>query len=155
MPEYVLPKPEDILFQTKPVPFKVELKRILIMGIGLMVVNTILHSFYLHQLIGVFLIIGLLDMFTFYLPGRARSYIITDKSFFIKRMSKLKEYPFSEIGNISAAKGKILVVSVNGKILGKISEAYIDPAVRKEFKDVLFQQMERNSPEGDVVSKYS
>ena len=147
-------KQNPILFQTRHAPFLLEMKRVLIMGMLLTLLNLVTHGIYITQFICVFVIIGLLDIVTVYLPARSRKYIVTEHSLIIKHMSTIKEYPFSEIGSISAAKGKILVVSMQGRVLKKINEIFIDPAMREEFKDILFKQMEKNNSQ-DIVTKYN
>jgi hypothetical protein len=134
---------EDILFATTPPPLVVDLKRILIVGTLLNLIFAFIYVWSWTRFISVFVIFALMDLITIYIPAVFRKYIVTERYLYVKSMSGVKEIPFSEIGGITAAKGKILVSSYKGRTLTKINEILINPADRTKFKDILFEQFEQ------------
>ncbi|KAF1085711.1 hypothetical protein SPSYN_01857 [Sporotomaculum syntrophicum] len=135
---------ENILFETTQPPFIVDLKRIMIVGISLNLIFAIFYVWSWTRFFSVFGLFAFMDLITFYLPAVTRKYIITERCLYVKSLSGVKEIPFSEIGGITAAKGKILVASYKGRTLTKINEILINPADRAKFKDILFEQMEKS-----------
>ncbi|HWQ89439.1 MAG TPA: hypothetical protein VN374_05655 [Desulfitobacteriaceae bacterium] len=135
---------KDIIFKTKHAPYTASLKRILYTGAALNVLFLILFRWSWTGTISVFLLIALMDLVTFYLPAITKQYIITQNSIMRRSWFGTKEIPFCQIGNIAAAKGKILLVSMKGKVLLKIYEIYLDKSVREKFKDILFEQFEKH-----------
>jgi len=135
---------KDIIFKTKHASYTASLKRILYTGAALNVLLLILFRWTWTGVITVFLLIALMDLVTFYLPAVTKQYIITQNSIMRKSWFGSKEIPFSQIGNIAAAKGKILLVSIKGKVLLKIYEIYLDQSVKEKFKDVLFEQFKKH-----------
>jgi hypothetical protein len=136
---------KDIVFVTKHASYKASLKRILYTGGGLNLLLLVLFNWSWVRVLVVFGGIALMDFVTFYLPAVMKKYIITKKSIIRKNVFGSKEIPFSQIGNIAAAKSKILLVSMNGKVLMKIYEIYLDESVREEFKDILFKKFKKNT----------
>lgn len=136
---------EDILFATTPPPLRVELKRILIVGTAMNLIFGIVYVWSWNRFFSVFTLFALTDMIAIYLPAVFRKYIVTDSYLYVKNLSGVKEIPFTDVGSISAARGKILVVSYNGRIQTKINESLINPADRAKFKDVLFGQMNKHN----------
>ncbi len=134
---------ENILFETKHPSFLVDLKRILITGVSLNLIFALFYRWSWTRVVSVLVLFALMDIITFYLPAISKKYIITEHCLIIKRRFGSKEIPFCQVGSISAAKGKILLVSMNGKVLTKIQEVFIDPSLREKFKDLLFQQMQK------------
>jgi len=136
---------KDVLFETKNPSFLVDLKRIMIVGFSMNLIFAIFYVWSWTRVISVFVLFAFMDLIAIYLPSFTKKYIVTETSLIIKRWSDAKEIPFSEVGSISAAKGKILVVSYKGKVLAKINEVFINPTDREQFKDILFKQMEKYS----------
>jgi len=116
----------------------------MIVGFSMNLIFALFYVWSWTRVISVFVLFALMDLLTIYLPAISKKYIVTENSLILKRWSSVKEIPFSEIGNIAAAKGKILVVSYKGKVLAKINEVFIHPSDREQFKDVLFRQMEKH-----------
>ncbi len=135
---------KDIIFISKHPSYTANLKRVLYTGAALNVLFLILFRWSWTRVIIVFLTIALMDLVTFYLPAVTKKYVITKNSIMRKSWFGSREIPFSQIGNIAAAKGKILLVSMKGKVLLKIYEIYLDQSVREEFKDILFKQFEKH-----------
>jgi len=134
---------ENIIFETKPPSYLVSLKRVIILSIFLNLLVFVFFRWSWTVALTLFIIFALLDLFTFYLPGVTKKYIITNHRLIKKSWFGTKEIPLSQIGNITAAKGKILVVSTRGKVLLKIQEVYLHHAIREKFKDILFEQMQK------------
>ncbi|MDD4170348.1 MAG: PH domain-containing protein [Desulfotomaculaceae bacterium] len=135
---------EDIIFETKHSPYSENLKRILITSISLNLIFLIVFRWSWTRAVTIFLLFALMDLITFYLPAISKKYIITSRHLIIKSWFGSKEIPFSRIGSISAAKSKILLVSTSGRVLLKIQEIFLHPSVREEFKDLLFEQIQKD-----------
>jgi len=135
---------KHVIFETKHPPYSVNLKRILILGTCLNLLFLIFFRWSWARTINLFILFALLDFFTFYLPAVTKKYIITKHSLIRKSWFGSKEIPFSQVGSITAAKGKILVVSTKGKVLLKIHEMFLDHTIREKFKDILFEQMQKH-----------
>jgi len=135
---------ENILFETEHPSYLVSLKRVIITGVCLNLIFLIFFRWSTARTITLFILFALLDLITFYLPAVTKKYIITKRCLIKKSRFGSKEIPFKQIGGITAAKGKILVVSIEGKVLLKIYEVYLHHAIREKFKDVLFDQMNKS-----------
>jgi len=135
---------DKILFETKHPAYSANLKRVLIVGVCVNLLFLIFFRWSWTRTITLFILFALLDLFTFYLPAVTKKYIITKRFLIKKSWFGSKEIPFSQIGSITAAKGKILVVSTRGKVLLKIHEIFLHHTIREKFKDILFERMQKN-----------
>lgn len=134
---------QKVIFETKHPPYTASLKRVIISGVIINLLFLILFKWSLVRVLDVFVLVALMDFVTFYFPAVTKRYIITNDSFIRKGWFGSKEVPFKQIGNIAAAKNKILIVSTNGKVLFKIYEIFLDKSVREKFRDILFDQFEK------------
>jgi hypothetical protein len=134
---------QKIIFETKHPPYTASLKRIFIVSVCINLLLLVLFQWSWVRIIDIFLLVALMDFVTFYFPAVTKRYIITKDSLMRKGWFGSKEVPFKEIGNIAAAKSKILVVSTKGKVLFKIYEIFLDKSVREKFKDILFDKFEK------------
>ena len=130
---------ERILFETKPYPYRTSMKRILIIWVIIIPIMVALFGVPLDALVNIVIIIIPLDFCTFYLPAISRKYVLTSRSLTRKSWFGDKKTFFNDVGSVTAAKGRILVVNRKGKVIFKIYELYFHPSVREEFKDLLFR----------------
>jgi hypothetical protein len=134
---------QRIIFETKHPPFSTGLKRIFIAGVSINLLLLVLFKWSWARILDIFVLVALMDFVTFYFPAVTKKYIITKDSLMRKGWFGSKEVPFKQIGNIAAAKNKILVVSTNGKVLFKIYEIFLEKSIREKFKDILFKRFEK------------
>ncbi|MFZ3130196.1 MAG: hypothetical protein WA125_03600 [Desulfosporosinus sp.] len=134
---------KGILFETKHPPYTASLKRIIIASVCINLFFLILFKWSWVRVLDIFILVALMDFVTFYFPAVTKRYIITKDSLSRKGWFGSKEVPFKQIGNISAARSSILVLSTNGKVLFKIYEIFLDKSVREKFKDILFDRFEK------------
>ncbi len=135
---------EDIIFETKHPPYTVNLKRVLVTGVSLNLLFLVFFKWSWYRVVTIFILFAMMDLITFYFPAVSKKYIITGRSLIIKSWFGSREIPFSHVGSITAAKSKILLVSMGGKVLIKIQEIFLHPSVREKFKDLLFELVERS-----------
>ncbi|OPX84770.1 MAG: hypothetical protein A4E53_03827 [Pelotomaculum sp. PtaB.Bin104] len=135
---------EDVIFETRHPPYSVNLKRVVITGVSLNLIFLLMYRWSWTRAVTIMLLFALMDLITFYLPAVSKKYIITRRCLIIKSWFGTKEISFSQIGSISAAKGKILLVSTKGKILSKILEVFLHPLDREHFKDLLFELVQKS-----------
>ncbi|MCL2766051.1 MAG: hypothetical protein FWD21_00020 [Peptococcaceae bacterium] len=130
---------ERIKFITKPQSYLSNIKRIFIIWFILIICLMIILGAGFSRLFDFLIIVIFLDFFTFFLPGISKKYIVTNKRLIRKSWFGNKEAYYEDIGSVTAAKGRILVVNRTGKVYFKIYELYFHPSVREEFKDLLFK----------------
>lgn len=134
---------QKVIFETKHPPYTASLKRIAIAGVIINLLLLVVFKWSWVRVLDIFVLVALMDFVTIYFPAVTKKYIITKDSFIRKGWFGSKEVSFKQIGNIAAAKSKILIVSTNGKVLFKIYEIFLDKSVREKFKDILFDKFEK------------
>ena len=133
---------EKALFETKHPPYIENIKRTITIWIILTIVIVAFSAAPLTVVLEMLILLLMLDFFTFFLPGISKKYIITQESLIRKSWFGTKTAYFEQIGSVTAAKGRILVVSKEGRVIFKIYEIYFHPAVREKFKNILFSMIE-------------
>ena len=130
---------EKVLFETKPQSYIADIKRIFIIWFILIIFLMLILGAGFSRILDFLIIVIFLDFFTFFLPGISKKYVVTRKKLTRKSWFGDKETFFEDVGSVTAAKGRILVVNKKGKVIFKIYELYFHPSVREEFKDLLFK----------------